>query len=178
MIKPTFNWNTSTWLEDYEAEFEKVKLALAGSVARYFPDYELDWILRVDASDVAVCAVLLQIVTVDGKEAYHPIGFKSTKLSGPATRWDIFKKEAFAVYYGVKSFAYYLHGEQFVVETDHRNLLWMEKSEANTVIRWRVYLQSFNMLLRDIKGSITLSQTGVVGCMYCQVRVTSIQSQR
>ena len=39
MIKPTFNWNTSTWLEDYEAEFEKVKLALAGSVARYFPDY-------------------------------------------------------------------------------------------------------------------------------------------
>ena len=41
MIKPTFNWNTSTWLEDYEAEFEKVKLALAGSVARYFPDYEL-----------------------------------------------------------------------------------------------------------------------------------------
>ena len=106
----------------------------------------------MDASDVAVCAVLLQIVTVDGKEAYHPIGFKSTKLSGPATRWDIFKKEAFAVYYGVKSFAYYLHGKQFVVETDHRNLLWMEKSEANIVIRWRVYLQSFNMLLRDIKG--------------------------
>ena len=78
----------------------------------------------------------------------------------------------------MKSFAYYLHGKQFVVETDHRNLLWMEKSEANIVIRWRVYLQSFNMLLRDIKGSITLSQTGVVGCMYCQVRVTSIQSRR
>ena len=122
-------------------------------MAKYFPDYEKDWIVRADASDSAVAAVLLQIVQNDkGEDIYHPIGFKSKKLSGPATRWDIFKKEAYAVYFAVKSFAYYLHGKKFIMETDHQNLLWMEKSEAYIVIRWRVYLQSFMMLLRNIKG--------------------------
>ena len=38
------------------------------------------------------------------------------------------------------------------METDHQNLLWMEKSEAYIVIRWRVFLQSFRMFLRNIKG--------------------------
>ena len=38
MTKPTFNWNPSTWKEDYVAEFENLKKALAESVERYFPD--------------------------------------------------------------------------------------------------------------------------------------------
>jgi len=153
MIKPDFKWDASTWKEDYIAEYRKVQIALANSVAKYFPDYEKDWIIRADASDIAVSAVLLQIVTnEENKEVYHPIGFKSKKLSGAATRWDIYKKEAYAVYFAVKSFAYYLHGKSFILETDHQNLLWMEKSEAYIVIRWRVYLQSFQMLLRNIKG--------------------------
>ena len=48
--------------------------------------------LRVDANDIAVFAVLLQMVTVDGKVLYHPIGFKSHKFSGAACRWDTHKK--------------------------------------------------------------------------------------
>jgi hypothetical protein len=52
----------------------------------------------------------------------------------------------------LKAFAYYLYAKKFIIETDHRNLLWMESSEALIVIRWRIYLQSFNFLLRDIKG--------------------------
>ena len=153
MIKPDFSWNQSTWGWDYKNEFVKVKEALVASVAKHFPDYEKDWIIRADASDTAVAAVLLQIIQNNyGKNIYHPIGFKSKTLSGPAVRWDIFKKEAYAIYFAVKSFAYYLHGKTFIMETDHQNLLWMEKSEAYIVIRWRVFLQSFRMFLRNIKG--------------------------
>ena len=124
MIKPDFSWSQSTWEWDYKNEFVKVKEALVASVAKHFPDYEKDWIIRADASDTAVAAVLLQIIqNNDGKDIYHPIGFKSKKLSGPAVRWDIFKKEAYAIYFAVKSFAYYLHGTTFIMETDHQNLL-------------------------------------------------------
>ena len=42
--------------------------------------------------------------------------------------------------------------KKFIVETDHKNLLYTEQSEAYIVIRWRIYLQSFNMLLRQIPG--------------------------
>ena len=152
MIKPTFKWEPATWTIDYQSEYEKVKEALTGSVAKYFPDYSLDWILRVDASKIAVCAVLLQIIIVNNKEVYHPIGFKSMKLSGSATNWDAHKREAYGCYWGVKVFSYYLHGKKFILETDHANLLYMEKSEVYIVVRWRIYLQSFMFLLRHISG--------------------------
>jgi len=37
-----------------------MKRALSESIANHFPDYNLDWVLRVDASDKAVGAVLYQ----------------------------------------------------------------------------------------------------------------------
>eukprot|EP01035_Chromulina_nebulosa_P023434 gene23434-30373_t len=152
MIKPTFDWSVTTWKEDYKSLFDVAKVALANSTAKHFPNYELDWILRTDASQTGVAAVLLQIYIDGDRKVYQPIGFKSHKLSGPATRWDTHKQEAFAIYFGVKTFAYYLYGKKFIIETDHRNLLWMENSEALIIIRWRIYLQSFQFLLRDIKG--------------------------
>jgi hypothetical protein len=152
MIKPSFNWDKKTWKEDYEEIYEKVKRALADSTAKYFPNYELDWILRTDASKTGWSAVLLQIDTDPSKPKYQPIGFKSKKFSDAATRWDTHKQEAYAVYFGVKSFAYFLYAKKFIIETDHRNLLWMENSDASMIVRWRVYLQHFNFMLRDIKG--------------------------
>ena len=56
------------------------------------------------------------------------------------------------MHYGVRAFSYYLCMKKFIAETDHKNLLYMEQSEAYIVIRWRIYLQSFNMLLRHIPG--------------------------
>jgi RNase H-like domain found in reverse transcriptase len=57
---------------------------------------------------------------------HQPIAFASIKYSGAATNWDTFKKEAFAQYFGVSKFGYYLRGKEFILETDHRNLLWIE----------------------------------------------------
>ena len=34
------------------------------------------------------------------------------------------------VYYGVKAFSYYLCMMKFIVETDHKNLLYMEQLDA------------------------------------------------
>jgi len=153
MIKDGFNWDANKWDRDYHAIFERVKEAIQHATFIYFPDYNLPWLLRVDASDVAVGAVLMQEVNNGTNDAsYQPIGFSSQKFSNQATRWDPFKKEAYAVYFGVKSFSYYLHGKPLVLETDHRNLVWIEKSTVPIVIRWRVYLQSFQIWLRNIPG--------------------------
>jgi len=153
MINPNFSWNRENWKCDYAKEYEDAKLALANSTAKHFPNYEWDWILRTDASQNGVGGVLLQVDPTDpDKPKYLPIGFKSKKFSGAATRWDTHKQEAYAIYFCVKAFAYYLYAKKFIIETDHRNLLWMESSDALIVIRWRIFLQSFNFLLRDIKG--------------------------
>ena len=160
MTKPLFNWDQSTWKEDYLKEFENMKRSLAESVDRYFPDWDSPWILRVDASDVAVCAVLLMVKRVNDKDVFCPKGFKETKFSGAAIRWVIHKKEAFACNWGVKVFTYYIHGKEFVIEMDHKNLLYMEKSEAAIVIRWRIYLQGIMGFLRHIAGKHNISDWG------------------
>jgi len=77
---------------------------------------------------------------------FHLISSLTRRVSG------IFSRKAYAVYFGVKTFSYYLHGKPIVLETDHKNLLWIEKSTVPIVIRWRVYLQSFQIWLRNISG--------------------------
>lgn len=91
------------------------------------------------SSEVAVGAVLCQVRTgEDGSERFEPIGFASKKFSDTARKWGPYKKEAYAVYFGVHHYAYYLRGKAFILETDHRNRLWIEKSEVPMVVRWRV----------------------------------------
>jgi RNase H-like domain found in reverse transcriptase/Chromo (CHRromatin Organisation MOdifier) domain len=148
-----FNWDPTTWTKDYNQLFTDFQLAIQSSVALHFPDYSLPWVIRSDSSDSAVGAVLFQIVTAsDNTTSHQPIGFASHKYSGSAVNWDVYKKEAYALYYAVMQFSYYLRGKEFLIETDHRNLVWLESSQVPIVIRWRVLLQAYQFSIRHIPG--------------------------
>ena len=148
-----FNWDPSTWKTDYKHLFELFKTAITESVTLHFPDYSLPWIIRSDSSDHAVGAVLFQEYTnPEGTVIHQPIAFASHKYSGAAVNWDTFKQEAYALYYAVTQFNYYLRGKPFLMETDHRNLVWIETSQVPIVVRWRVLLQSFVFDVKHIPG--------------------------
>jgi len=66
MIALNFDWDKKTWTEDYETIFMTVKEVLCASQAKHFPDYNLDSILRTDASDYAVANALFQL-RIEGK---------------------------------------------------------------------------------------------------------------
>jgi len=117
------------------AIFDKVKEALCDSQAKHFPDYNLDWVFRTNATDYAVASTFLQLKHEDDKVKNEIICFKSHKLIEVARRWGIFKKETFVVYFGVRSHTYYLRGKAFVIEIDCRNLVWIGKSDVPIVIR-------------------------------------------
>jgi hypothetical protein len=132
---------------------------LQSATTVFFPNYELEWVLRTDASTHGVGAVLLQIVPSDDPEQpsiYQPIGFASKKFSPQASRWSTIEQEAYGIYFAVMHFQYYLRCKTFILETDHNNLLWMEASAVPKIIRWRVLLQSFNFLLRHIPGKLNV----------------------
>jgi hypothetical protein len=149
MTTTKFNWNPLTWTIDYNALFLQFKKQLMTSVALHFPNYSLSWILRTDSSSIACAAVLLQ-VTATGD--HQPLAFLSKKFSDSALNWDIHKKEAYAIFYGVHKLEFLLRPKQFILETDHSNLLYMEQNTAPIITRWRVYLQSFDTKLRSIPG--------------------------
>jgi hypothetical protein len=159
MLKNSFDWSSpSAITSDHRTAFEQVKERLQDACAIYLPDYSLDWILRTDASTLGVGAVLLQRSRLeDGSPAaLQPIGFCSQRFSPQAQRWTTIEQEAYAIYFAVNHFSYYLRCKPFVLETDHNNLLWIEASAVPKVIRWRVYLQSFSFLLRHIPGKTNL----------------------
>ena len=139
MTTADFDWkNKATWKRDYNQLFDDFKAALTKSLVLHFPDYSLEWVIRCDA---------------DGNSIPQLIHCASHKLSGPATRWHIFTQEAYALYFGVSQFEFYLRGKPFLLETDHQNLLWMETSTEPIVIRWRVYLQGYIHMLKHLKGT-------------------------
>ena len=154
MTHKDFNWKDKTsWDYDYEGHFELFKKHISDAVALHFPDYSLPWVIRCDASLYAVGAVLYQIRThADGTTTHEAIGFTSKRFSKPATNWDAYKREAFAIYHAVQSFHYYLRGKRFELQTDYYNLVWIQTSQSPIVVRWRALLQSYDFLVRHIPG--------------------------
>ena len=131
-----FNWDPGTWTFDYEVHFAKFKEALKNAAVLYFPDYSLPWFIRCDASQYAVGAVLFQVFTTpSGEKINQPLVFASKRFSKPASNWDAYKREAYGLFFAISHFSFYLRGKFFTLETDHRNLQWIEQSESPIVMR-------------------------------------------
>ena len=153
MTQDNFNWDEKTWQRDYRADFQKVKETLLKAVALYYPDYDLPWTVRPDCSDVGAGALLIQERTDEnGVVSEEIINSAHKKFSGSAKKWAASKKEAFGVYFGPKSFEYYLRGKEFTLKTDHANLRYMESNSEPIVMRWWSLLQSFTMTIVYEKG--------------------------
>jgi hypothetical protein len=155
MSSKTFNWDESTWTVNHRHAFERFKLAVSNSLTLLYPNYDLNWILRTDASMTGCGVVLYQeYVAPGGIIEEQVIAIWSHKFSGAATRWPtIIEQEAYAIFFGVKKLEYLLMCKSFVVDTDYRNLVWMETSLVAKIIRWRIYLQASDMSIKHIKGT-------------------------
>jgi len=103
-------------------------------------------VLRIDASNIVTGLNLRE----DGKEI--PILLWSHKFSDAATRWHTITQEAFAIYAGVNACRDLLLGHLFLLQTDHRNLLYMRKSESKKILAWSLHLGDFNFIIEHIAG--------------------------
>ena len=162
MTHHTFDWNPTVCdYPKYKAAFDALKASLLECSKLYFPDYALPWILRTDASTIGLGAVLYQRRTVSTPEGVEevvcePIATVSHKFSDPATRWATIKQELYAIYHAVSKLQHLFHGKSFIVETDHANLEYLEASEVAILIRWRLFLQQFNFMVKHIPGKVNL----------------------
>ena len=148
MTVKTFSWNEANWTRDYRALFDQFKEDMCDSFKLIFPDYSLPWILQPDASSCGIGAILFQVRTITGADGMtttrrEPIACVSQKFSDPATRWAVIKQEMYAIFKSVDKLSYYLKHKPFQVQTDHSNLVQMEKSSVGIITRWRCFLQSF-----------------------------------
>ena len=152
LCSETCKWDSTT-MDRITSLVGPLKDAISKAFTLFFPDYSLEFRLQADSSNYSVASVLFQVRTLpDGSVRNEPLFFYSHKLSDQALRWDIHKKECWALVCAVRDNEFILRGKTFTLESDHHNLLYMESHTAPIVIRWRLYLQSFSFLLRHIKG--------------------------
>nr|VZI46645.1 unnamed protein product [Spirometra erinaceieuropaei] len=133
--------------------FEQVKALLADAtlLTHFHADAPIS--LMVDASNVAVGAVLQQSLS----DSIVPSAFFSKKLSKAETRYSTFGLELFAVCLAVRHFRHLLEGREFTIFTDHKPLTFALNFHSDKLnpreIRHLEYISQFTSAIRHIDGS-------------------------
>ena len=86
------------------------------------PDLGNPFVLRTDASEVGVAALLLQ----ENDRKLYPVGYASKKLNLAEARYPIIEKECLAVVWGIKRFKLHLAGRRFMLQTDQKPLKYLK----------------------------------------------------
>jgi len=87
------------------------------------------------------------------KPTGSPIGYFAKTLQKPERKWSTRDLEAFAIVSAVKHWQDILYGFRFIIETDHKNLTFMQTDPSARVIRWRHFLSEFNFVIVHIPGN-------------------------
>ena len=139
------------WNSEEEQCFDKLKSYFSSDLILRLPDLSLPFCLRTDASATGLGAVLLQ---------YHdkfpyPVSYASKKLLPREQNYSVIERECLAIVWGIERFKYYLYGRPFLLETDHKPLLYIDsvKDRNKRVLRWALALQPFKFQVTYIPGS-------------------------
>ena len=89
----------------------------------------------------------------DGK--LFPVCYASKKLSNAERNYSTIEKECLAIVWALKRFNIYLYGVQFVLQVDHEPSKYVNSAKFSNsrLMRWVMFLQSYNFRVEAIKGS-------------------------
>jgi RNase H-like domain found in reverse transcriptase/Reverse transcriptase (RNA-dependent DNA polymerase)/Integrase zinc binding domain/Integrase core domain len=141
-----------TWTEEANKALLKLKTLLTAEPILTMPDYEKEFTLFTDASDIGVGAMLAQGEGLDQKT----IAYFSQKLDPCQSRYSATERECLAVLLAIEKFRHYLLGYHFTVVTDHSALQWLlalKTPVSNRLCRWIMSLQQYNFSVKHRKGS-------------------------
>ncbi|KRZ75580.1 Retrovirus-related Pol polyprotein from transposon 17.6 [Trichinella papuae] len=136
------------WTAECQTAFDQLKHMLCTAPVLTFPDFNVPFIVDVDASAEGIGAVLSQLS--HGNE--RVVAYASRTLTNAERRYYVTRKELLALVWSIKEFRPYLYGQHFDVRTDHSCLRWLRnfKEPEGQVARWLEQLAEydFNVLHR------------------------------
>ena len=138
------------WTEECDRAFTRLKQAFCAAPVRRLPQAQGLFVLRTDASDLALGAILLQ----QQQGEIHPVACASRKLLGAEKKYPIVEKEFLAIYWAINKFSSFLYGTEFLIQTDHAPLRAWEslKSASGRITKWALLLQPYKFKIEVIPG--------------------------
>ena len=134
------------WGKAQDDALAALKLLVQTAPTLAKPDYSRPFRIYVDASDVGVGAVLVQLLPnpLTGKEELAAIAYKSRRFSERERNWPVGEREGFACRYGLDSFKeFILQHPDVTLYCDHHNMLNMWSCASAKITRWRLFMQQF-----------------------------------
>lgn len=110
------------WTETCQATLNKLKEKLVSSPILVYPDWNKNFHVFIDASGIAIGAVLAQ---PRERNMDHPIYFTSRKLSTTEKNYTTTERAALAMLYSLQNFRHYLLGAPFKFFTNHSTLKYL-----------------------------------------------------
>ncbi len=142
--------NVLEWGAAQDQAFKKLKQSLVKEPILRMPDFSRRFIVQTDASESGVGAALIQEFD-DGR---FPIVYASKKLLPRESRYSVIERECLAVVWAIKKFVKYLYGKQFIIETDHHPLAYLNEAKFSNdrIMRWALFLQNYKFRVQAIEG--------------------------
>lgn len=142
--------NKVVWTEPAIKAYEELKLLLTKKPILQLPDQTRPYVLRTDASECGIGAVLLQ----EHEGMLFPVMYASRKLSTAEKKYCTMEKECLAIVWAVKKFNIYLYGKEFTLQTDHQPLIYLNRAkyENGRIMRWALFLQMYQFVVQSIRG--------------------------
>jgi hypothetical protein len=111
-----------TWTEEEEKAFAVLKLLLSCALVVQLPDWEKEFHVFVDASDITIDSVLMQMYE---KNWFRPVYYASRCLLKVERNYSTTEREALGMIYSVTKFRHYLLEKKFTFHVDHSALVYL-----------------------------------------------------
>ena len=142
---------TWCWEDAEQNSFTALKVAMATAPVLRLPDFEKQFVVTTDASDVAIGAILEQ----DFGSGLQPVAFASRKLNATEIRYSAYERELLGIVWAIGQWKHYFQGPHpIIIQTDHAPLRHLpnQTSVNSRVWRWLSILQGYNVEIRHIPG--------------------------
>ncbi|GBO21259.1 Transposon Ty3-G Gag-Pol polyprotein [Araneus ventricosus] len=139
------------WTNECQDAFDKLKETLTTKPVLNLYNPDVTCHVFVDASQKSVGAVLKQ---PDASDILHPIAYHSRTLRDYEKNYAITELECLAIVDALDKFYYYLHGQKFVIHTDHAAVVWLKnvKNLRGRLFRWSLKLSMLDYEIKYQKG--------------------------
>ena len=136
--------------EEQLDSFNKSKQILLKTPILKLPNLTLPFVLRTDASATGLGAVLLQYH--DGVP--YPVSYASRRLASNEQKFSTVERECLAIIFATQKFSNFLLGAKFLLEVDHRPLVYLNKMKNmnGRLARWSLCLQPFSFSIVHLSG--------------------------
>lgn len=147
------------WSDEQSNAFRKLKHSLSNPPVLCLPDFQKEFHLYVDASQVALGAVLNQSVNGELK----PVAYASRTLNDHEKSLPSYELECMSCCWAVEKFRSYLQFTPFHLYTDNNALTWLFKhpKQLGKVGRMVLKLSAFRFVIHHVRGQ----QNSVADCL-------------